>query len=496
MNAILRIPDSAGFAFPRSIAIYATAIVSSIGVGLLFGSGRAAEAVALALFALGLIAWIGFKPRPGALLVFWFATAPMGAYLLRLPFEKSLLTFDRAVFALVALAMAAQAWRSSPGRGSGVEAATDGDGIRLTRFEVLWLALSVLAVTSSVLAANELGYSLKIAFDAFALPLIAFHAARRFITPGDNARLVTAAMAVALLLFIIGASEVFFQRNLFPFPGSELYREGELRVNGPFNSDSSFAIICLLLLLFLKAAPDALGVRLSRSALILYIISIGAAALGAMLPVFRVVAAALVVCFVGLVVAGGRSESRRPRLPALSRLALIGVVLVALILPLAMALPGAGSVIERIASARNVYGRLASWQAAVTIVSENPAFGVGLANYLDHFNERYSEEERPGDPSTDIWAPNTPHSNPLWIAAELGSAGIILYLFANLFLFLPGYRAFRKSTGRARTASACYLALFAAYWIPGLTLSSGMYSDLNLYFFFLMGLLYSRLSNA
>jgi len=34
----------------------------------------------------------------------------------------------------------------------------------------------------------------------------------------------------------------------------------------------------------------------------------------------------------------------------------------------------------------------------------------------------------------------------------------------------------------------------AAYWIPGLELTSGMYSELNLYFFFLLGLIFPLLS--
>ena len=39
------------------------------------------------------------------------------------------------------------------------------------------------------------------------------------------------------------------------------------------------------------------------------------------------------------------------------------------------------------------------------------------------------------------------------------------------------------------TAAAAFIALFVAYWLPGLTLASGYYSDTNLYFFFLIGLL-------
>jgi len=76
------------------------------------------------------------------------------------------------------------------------------------------------------------------------------------------------------------------------------------------------------------------------------------------------------------------------------------------------------------------------------------------------------------------------------VAAVLGLAALALYLAASLYLFFMGWRAMKgHDSARGRAAAACYLALLAAYWIPGLTLASGYYSDLNLYFFFMLGLL-------
>jgi hypothetical protein len=74
---------------------------------------------------------------------------------------------------------------------------------------------------------------------------------------------------------------------------------------------------------------------------------------------------------------------------------------------------------------------------------------------------------------------------------------LALYLIANLFLARMGWRGFRRAqSGAQRTAAACFLAILVAYWIPGLTLTSGLYSDLNLYFFFLLGLLSNRFALA
>jgi hypothetical protein len=72
----------------------------------------------------------------------------------------------------------------------------------------------------------------------------------------------------------------------------------------------------------------------------------------------------------------------------------------------------------------------------------------------------------------------------------------VLYLAANVFIFVLGYKLLRDSrTTGQRIASACYLAIAAAYTIVGLTLTSGAYSDLNLYFFFLLGLLSGEARN-
>ena len=80
-----------------------------------------------------------------------------------------------------------------------------------------------------------------------------------------------------------------------------------------------------------------------------------------------------------------------------------------------------------------------------------------------------------------------------WIAAELGWIAFAVYVIANVSLGLMGWRALKRARTAAQQAAAgCFLALVAAYWITGLTLTSGLYSDLNLYFFFLLGLLSNR----
>ena len=339
---------------------------------------------------------------------------------------------------------------------------------------------------------NNVGYAARIAIDTFWLPLFAFYFARKHFDLRTGGRLLLlGAVALALFLFATGAIELATGIDLFRYKGAELVREGERRVNGPFAADSSFAIICLILFLFLKAAPGIIRVRFDRAGKLVYVCATAAAALGTLLPLFRVAAFALVLCWIaqrwlasrGDVLALKRAEFRR----LLSVAAVVAVISIVIVSWLAMALPARSG--WRLLSPRTVFGRLATWQGAAEIAVENPIFGVGLANYADHYDaSHYYSDEAPEEILDTKAAPDSPHSNLLWIASELGLPAAAVYVVANLYLFLMGWRALKRARNpRQRTAAACFVSIVVAYWITGLTLASGNYSDLNLCFLFLLG---------
>src|SRR5262249_40529997 len=80
--------------------------------------------------------------------------------------------------------------------------------------------------------------------------------------------------------------------------GSEILRDAEIRVNGPFTADSSFALISLMLDLFLRSAPVVLALKLDLGARLLYLTGLRCALVACLLPLFRRVAIALGVGFV------------------------------------------------------------------------------------------------------------------------------------------------------------------------------------------------------
>lgn len=435
------------------------------------------------------------------ILITWFWLTPIASFFIRFPSEQSLLTFDRLIFFSLALLLLLNKFGAPPLGGS-VTTQAIRQTFTATKFEIAWVGLAALALISAVAQADNFGYATKIAVDAFWLPLMAFAIARRFFQwRGFANYLLLAAIALAFLLFLTGAYEFLTGANLFAYKGSEVLREGERRVNGPFASDSSFAIISLLLTLFLRAAPRLFNLKFDRSARILYLCALAASAIATLLPLFRSVAVALILCLALLeILLHLKEQSLRQTLLSFrffrSRRLRLYVVLMFLIVLPAIALvemQRSSSIVRRLTSPRNLYARLATWQTAGRIVTENPMFGVGLANYSDYFDTKFSDWREEKDYVADAKAVDTPHSNFLWIASELGLSGFLFYLLAYIYLIQIGYRNWQQAqTSQQRQASGFFMILILAYTLPGLTLASGTYSDLNLYFFFLLGIFSNR----
>lgn len=475
------------------------------------------------------------------LLLLWLLLSPVASFYLRFPLDKSLITFDRAVVVALLLMLLLHHWqnhcrtdaqepaanRKAPASVSttGSRLRTAGNGLRsvsVTKFEIAWSIFSAVALLNALWLSTNVSYAIKVAIDAFCLPLVLFHVARFQCRWRGRENLVTVAvMGLALLLFATGIYEFFSGANLFAYKGSTVFREGELRVNGPFASDSSYAIICLLVTLFLRLLPSLLGIRFDKSARLIYFCGLAAAATATLLPLFRTVAMAMLLCWLAIeYFIHVRRPSKTPAAVATdnptaqaesaadhssatirpSRLSSPGARRIAAYCVIGLLLLGSfvvwtelnGSYLfGRLASPRNLYSRLATWQTAARIAVENPLIGVGLTNYSASFDVIFSDwQHQEVDWIGDIRAADTPHSNFLWIASELGLSGFAPYLLANLYLLLMGLRALlRAGSGVQALASGGFLALLAAYTISGLTLQSAFYADLNLYFFFMLGLL-------
>ncbi len=466
--------------------------------GMLCAAGDYRNAVVVTAVSLGAAFLLAAPIAIEAVLLAWFATTPLASFYLRYPLDRSIITCNRVVFGLLVVMlllesrpafkrMAALTATSSP-RARAI--------LSLSKFEIAWALLSLLALASAVARSNNVAYATRIAIDTFWLPLFAFHLARkRFDLRTGGRLLLLGCMALALFLFATGAFELATGIDLFQYKGAELVREGERRVNGPFLADSSFAIVCLILFLFLQAAPKLIRVRFDRAGKLVYACATAAAALGAFLSLFRAVAFALVICWIAQRWSSQRALKGADLRRVLPVASFILVILIVVGGWLATMVPSRSG--NRLANPRTAFGRLATWQAAAEIALENPVFGVGLANYADYYDASHYYSDEPPEEVLDTKAGDSPHSNVLLIASELGLTGLALYIAANLYLFLIGWRALKRAEDqRQRIAASCFLAIVVAYWIPGLTLASGYYSDLNLYFLFLLGALSTQFSGV
>ena len=471
--------------------------------GMLCATGDYRNAAVVTGVSLGAAFLLAAPVTFEVVLLTWFAATPLASFYIRYPIDRSIITYSRVVFGLLVVMLLLESHRKLKMTGALLDtsSSTGRAPFSLSKVEIAWALLSVLALASAVARSNNVTYATRIAIDTFWLPLLAFYFARKHFDLRSGGRLLLlCCMALALFLFATGVFELATGIDLFQYKGSELVREGERRVNGPFAADSSFAIICLMLFLFLQAAPRLLRVRFDRAGKLVYVCATAAAALGALLSLFRVVAFALVICWIAQRWAAHRdtgqallrgSELRRV-LPLAALIVVIVIVLGGWLVTMAPSTSG-----RRLADPRSAFGRLATWQAAAEIALENPAFGVGLANYPDYFDASHYYSDEAPEEVLDTKAADSPHSNLLWIASELGLPGLALYVAANLYLFLTGWRALKRAADqRQRIAASCFLALVVAYSIPGLTIASGYYSDLNLYFLFLLGALSTQFSRV
>ncbi len=478
-----------------------------VAFGLAFAAVSSAEGnyrdtAVLTAVAVGIAGSIAAAATVETILLVWFVTTPVASFLIRYPLDRSVITFNRIVFGFLVVVALLELFGVSI---IGVEKSRTFTTrfryvVSASKFEIAWALLSLLAIASAASQSNNLAYAVRIAVDTFWLPLFAFYFARNYLDLQRAGRvLLLSCIALAFFLFLSGAFELATGVDLFPFKGGELVREGERRVSGPFPSDTSYTIICLLLFLFLKMAPSILKISWDRAGKLIYRCALVAAGVGTLLSLFRMLWFALAVCWVLEWWASRHEISMQSAKAAAKRifpLTILAVIVLAVV-------GGSLSVIApsvaggRLTDPRSVFGRLATWQAGAKIAVDNPIFGVGLTNYSDYFQASHYDSGLPSEEIKETKAQDTPHSNLLWIASELGGTGLVLYVIANVYLVLMGVRALRRSAEkRQQLAAVCFLVLIVAYWLPGLTLASAYYSEQNLCFFFLLGVLSTQFSNG
>lgn len=466
MNSLRFLADSAFPAGRRSGLLEPVLIVvGGLAVAALILAPLAALFLLIACAALAFL-WIAsgaFRGESARILLCWAAVFPLGYFFVSFPREQAIVTLDRLVVLLVFLALfLGKRDLLTPVPGT------------LRKAALAWLLFAVLAGISAFGSPNFLNAA-RALFDSFLLPiLLAWCVIAHFDIRRHLPALHTAVCVSSMISAVIAGAEILLSQDLLSVGAPAASYAGIIRPNGPFESNDTLSLIGAVSLLFLLFLRSGLGPTLTLGRKALHFSGLAAALGMALMPMFRSVVLTLVLLLL-IDIFWERGIARRAWRIALI-LSFVGTVFLAGLL--------APQILQDRSSGDNVYGRVAQFQQNMRVFAENPLWGVGFLN----FHEYVVGEPRYVATYLGVSSVDWPHDNLLAVLTETGAVGFVPYVLAQIFLFLAIWRL-RLWPGSGSLAWKCGVYLFLAYWITGLTESSG-YGPLNLWYAFVLAALY------
>jgi len=430
--------------------------------------GYIALAVLSAAAVAGVILSV-LRNRATGVVLGWALLFPLGYYCTSFPREQPVVTLDRA-FIIVLLVAACLA-----GRRGVTEIGRD------LRGTALWWAVFVFFAALTLPRIKLPMSGIRVLVEGFIFPAVLAWYVIRYIRIREHLEslhLLTCIMACYIAG--VGAAEVVLQRDLMALPSSAVLLAGGdqqsdflVRPNGPFSSTNSFALIGLVTFLFLLFLRKAIGDSMPGWQRMVHRVGVAGALLATILPLFRSVFTSLLVILI-FDVFYQRGVRRVIRLGVI-----FSFLLVALLIRIALP-----SVFEERSDTANIYGRIAEQKQVLNMFLDNPLNGVGFTNFPEAASSsKYTAYYR-GVQSVD-----NEHNNLSAILAETGLAGFLPYLVSQILLFGVFWRL-RKNGASAALAWRYFLFVFLGYWVNGMSLTSGYYSDLNLWYMFVLAVLY------
>lgn len=444
----------------------ACAVLALLLLPKIFVMAGAVSVVALALLVFA--AALTLDGRVETFVVAWVLLFPLGPYFLTYPREqKVIFTLNRALVGSLIVAMLVghshrDRFLPAPLRKAGI----------------VWGLFLMATLFSLRNVDNPLGM-LKWSIDTFVLPgLLAYYVIRYFPVRRWLPTLHALACLMVFYCAAIGAVEMWTGQDLLPLAGGTVILEetGQLlRVNGPFAGNHEFGLVGLMALCFLVFARRAFQRPVKGWTLLLHRVGISCALTMAVMPMFRSITITLALL---LVVEVYWSKKAGARFAA----AMVLVLLLTGLVALRQAVP---TLFEaRVSDTSDLYSRIAQQKQTLEMFSQHPVNGVGMGKYNEvasglataYFHGAYSVG----------WA----HNNLGAIVAETGLMGFIPYVLAQVFLFQAFWTLRKRSHPDITLATSFFLYLFLTYWINGLLLTSGYDSYVNLWYFFLIAVLY------
>ena len=398
----------------------------------------------------------------------WLVIFPFCYYFFSFPREQAIFTVDRA-FLLLILLMFVIGYRQH-------QAPPMQTDVRIAGY--LWAAYLVVCLISLIghpVAATLSSYRLMV--DGMMMPaLLGLYALRFFPAVENLRRLHTCICTLMVGIGIIATIELLGGTNLLPFPGAvetwvQTNNARLIRVDGPFENSSVLCVIGIVGFLFIVYSGRILGTSLSPGRRLLHFAAIAFSLASALMPMNRGLVIALFVCACIDYFAPDPLVSRGTWISIFGTLLVLGIIGKVLY-------PGVYE--DRVASGANFYQRIAQNVQTLEVIRDHPFIGVGFGLYHDAVVKDSKYEIR----WSGFEAMNVPHNSLSAVLAEEGGIGLVLYVAAQLWFIRAMYRHRHLNRLGWRTFLFCLLI----YTIFGLDVGIAYYSDLNLFYMFILGI--------
>ena len=398
----------------------------------------------------------------------WVAVYPYCYYLLSFPPERSIFTVDRAFILLLVVEMLIASQRDS------ATAPLTRD-VRISGY--LWglyLLVCVLSLASHPMV-EALPFYRELVEGMLMPALFGLYAMRFFPLIKDLRTLHGCVCILGLGLCVTGLIELTTDIDLFPWNGSEpMFTDTHIRrADGPFEQQIVLSVVAILAFFFILYLRRLMPATLSRQHQFLHSIGWPASLVAALLPLNRGLVFALAP------IASIEFFSRHRLLSRRVWVAFFACVLMAAV---AVRLYDPRLYNDRVSSPDNVYQRLAQHRETLRVVREYPLLGVGFGLYHEvaSRNPQYMAQWQ------GIESMNYPHNALMTVLSEEGSIGLVFYVAAQFFLVRAMWRI-RKAYPPGWLA---FLYCLIIYILSGLDYATVYFSDINLFYLFILGVMY------
>lgn len=467
------------FSRTKPALYYGGLFAATVGVSAALFSGVWLPAAALVAVG-ALIACVHFVSSTTlhtsfqTLVVLWIVVCPLGYSLLQIPRSFTVISPDRLIAAGALLVLAGTALNT---RRLPIPAALSKAALAWTGFIVVML-YSLRGVHGKDLIAT-----LRMLIEVFVLPgIIALYVIQCFDASRHLHRVHMAICVVTIYLAMIGIVEVKAGTDLLATGADRNdYFAGAgdlqlLRANGPYGTNSTYATVGLLNLIFLEFVRRNIPHQIRGWRKSLHWTAVACTSIVALLPMFR----ALVIT---ATVVGSLALYQRYRKKALPRI--LGLASLVFLSALTLKAVSPGLFEDRVSDQSNVNARLAEYKQGLALFSDHPVVGVGLNQFYNSVADRYKYLFYfKGESSLDY-----PHSLSISLLAETGLVGFLLFVTAQVTM-LAGFRKLLSYPRSVRTSPAWNVAIlmFVTYCGMNIDLVSGYYDELNVWYLFVLAL--------